>query len=368
MLKIMRIAIGVLLLWGALGVLGYRLGWDAHAHQGQRALVSSVKSHLVTSRACTPGSASSGELAGLLEIPALGVTAPVEQGTSNAVLDVAVGHFASTPWPGYGGTSALLAHDVSYFARIDQLRQGDQIRFEWPCATDVFTVTAHAVVKAGSALPQVPGESMVLDTCWPTNALWFTPDRYLVEAVESSVVATAKGPAAAGGAGHGVPTRSGPGATGLPNWPTSFTTTAPPALAAQGLTLVDNEAPMGTMRVAGSPDPAWVQSPAPLGLEAAALTAYFGGLHAAAQSEQAWWSAIAPGVAMPPTLAGAWVSAHDSPLDVTITASGDMPVSVQLDTTVTLAGGSAPGRYSEQVTEIVHGTTLTITRWEVGNG
>ena len=35
--------------------------------------------------------------------------------------------------------------------------------------------------------------------------------------------------------------------------------------------------------------------PAPLSLEAAALQTYFGGLHAAAQRQAAWWSAMAPG-------------------------------------------------------------------------
>ena len=121
------------------------------------------------------------------------------------------------------------------------------------------------------------------------------------------------------------------------------------ALVAQGLTLQQNEAPMGTMQLVNA-SIGFAQSPGPLALEAAALEAYFGGLHAGAQNEQAWWSAIAPGVAMPPQLSGAAVVGHDSPLNVEIDSAGGTPTQVVLRTTVTLSGGAAPGEYAETAT------------------
>ncbi len=366
MIRGIRVVLGVALLWGVLGAIGYRLGWESHAGHGRSSLVGSARAILARDRSCSESqlAPSTGQLAGLLVIPALGIDAPVEQGTSNAVLAVAVGHFEATPWPGASGTSALLAHDVSYFTNIDKLVPGDTIRFEWPCVTDVFQVSRHAVVKAGSPLPQVPGTSLVLDTCWPTNALWYTPDRYLVEASETSIAprsATSSTPGAAPSGSGSLPGQ----AAEVGQWATSFTTPAPPALVAQGLGLTTNEAPMGTMAMAGSPSMAWEQSPAPLAIEKAALEAYFGGLHSARQGEAAWWSALAPGVAMPAPLQGAMVTSHYAPLNVTITAQGATPQAVQLDTVVGLSGGSAPGRYAEQVTEAVHGSTLVITSWEV---
>ncbi|HLX88126.1 MAG TPA: class D sortase [Acidimicrobiales bacterium] len=351
-----RVIVGLALVWGALGVVGYRLGWQLHSGHGQQALLRSARaadrSTSSSSNCTTPGTPTSdGQLAGVLNMPTLNVTAPVEQGTDDPELNVAVGHADSTPWPGTAGTAVLLAHDVSYFAHIDQLQPGDTIDYQVGCVTHVFRVTGHVVVAAGAPIPPLSGNGLVLDTCWPTNALWYTPNRYLVEAQEASVQ-TSK--TAASGSGQ--------------SWPTGYTTSAPSALVAQGLTLENNEEPMGTLTLTGTPDTAWAQSPAPLAVEAAALEAYFGALRSAAQQRSDWWSALAPGVTMPAPLSGATVTAHNAPLDVTITAQGDKATAVTLSTIFTLSGGPAPGRYSETATEALQGLNVLVTNWEVTRG
>lgn len=350
-----RVGLGLALVWGALGVLGYRLGWEIHSSRGQSTLLGSARTVVHQTGQCTGAPLdpqSDGVLAGVLSIPKLGVTAPVESGTTNGVLSVAVGHFDGTPWPGDPGTSALLAHDVSYFAHIDQLAPGDHLTYRSGCVVETFTVTGHQIVKDGAPVPPLAGTAVVLDTCWPTDALWYTPNRYLVEAVQSGL-SIAKGSATSRTA---------------PTFATSFTTPAPAGLTATGLTLQQNEEPMGTMSFAGSPSPQWAQSPAPLALETAALADWFGGFHAAAAGQAAWWSAIAPGVPMPAAMVGASPQGSNaSPLDVTITATGDHPSAITLSTTLPLTGGRAPGLYRMSVTEAVHGTTVVITNWEISN-
>ena len=342
--------IGLVLIWGALGVLGYRLGWQIHSNRGQDALLRSAGRS--GGSACKPQGTptADGQLGGVLSMSKLNVTAPVEAGTDDAELNVAIGHADSTPWPGTPGTSVLLAHDVSYFAHIDQLNPGDTVDYQVGCATHVFHVLGHVVVKAGAPVPQLSGNGLVLDTCWPTNALFYTPDRYLVEAQEVSVQTSKT-------AANATPQQ----------WATGYTTPAPPQLVAQGLTLSTNTQPMGVLQLAGTPDGGWAQSPAPLALEAAALEGYFGGLHSAGQQRSDWWSLLAPGVAMPAPLNGATVSGHNGPLNVTITAQGTTPTTVTLSTLFTLSGGSAPGEYSETVTEAIHGLTVLITNWEVSS-
>jgi sortase A len=350
----MRVVLGVALVWSALGILGYRLGWEAHSHDAQGALLNSVRAGTVhggasaCSREVQGTPTEDGQLAGVLDIPKLGVLAPVEQGTGDAVLDVAVGHADSTPLPGTPGTAVLLAHDVSYFADVDHLSAGDLLDYEVGCLTYEFEVTGHQIVQAGAAVPQLSGTGLVLDTCWPTNALWYTPNRYLVNAIETRVV-----------------TSKSRGSTTPRSWVTGYRAPAAPALIAQGLELSQNEEPMGTLQLSGTPESAWAQSPAPLAVEATALEGYFGALHAAGEGRSDWWAQLAPGVKMPPALDDASVSAHDSPLDVTITAQGDRPTEVVLSTVVTLSGGAAPGEYSESVTEVVRGLDLLITSWEV---
>lgn len=351
-----RVGLGLALVWGALGVLGYRLGWEIHSNRGQATLLGSAKTVVHETAQCTGTlvtPSTDGVLAGVLSIPALGVTAPVESGTTNAVLSVAVGHFDATPWPGQPGTSALLAHDVSYFGKIDQLSPGDKIVYRSGCVAETFTVTGHQIVHDGAPIPPLNGSTLVLDTCWPTDALWYTPNRYLVEAVESGIT-TGKAAASA--------------ARTTPSFPTTFSSPAPAALQATGLSLTDNEEPMGAMTFGGSLSSTWQQSPAPLALEAAALENYFGGYHAAGADQQQWWAAIAPGVAMPAAMQGAHpVLSSASALDVAITGSGDQPSAITLSTVLPLTGGSAPGTYHMQVTEAVHGTSVVITNWEVSS-
>lgn len=355
MKRLGRILLGVALLWGALGVLGYRLGWQSHAAHARTALLRYAPSPEPLQGSATPCStepatpASDGVLTGVLTIPKLGVKAPVESGTSDQILNDAVGHFDGFAWPGQEGTSVLLAHDVSYFGRLASLQPGDQVSYQSGCETYTFTVTGHQIVKNGAPVPSLPGKAVVLDTCWPTDALWYTPDRYLVEAVQSQV--------SVGNA---------PAAPARPSFPTNYAGTASPALQATGLTLETNEEPMGTMAFQGSPSAEWEQSPAPLALEEAALADYFGGYHAATAGNSTWWSSVAPGVPMPAPMAGARPGLSSaSALNVTITAAGSQPSTVLLHTVLPLYGGSNPATYAVDVTEAVHGTTVTVTNWEV---
>lgn len=354
--------VGVALVWGTLGTLGYALGWQVHARQASGFLVRAERNiahRAVAGTAHTPSrppacvvtAPRTGQLAGLLEIPAINLTAPVEEGSSDAVLSAAVGHDPSSVWPGAAGTSAFLAHDVSYFVHLGSLQPGDTVRYVTACSTTTFVVSRSEVVQQGAAVPDTSGPSLVLDTCYPSNALFFTSQRLLVWARES-------GTAPAGG-GARAQTLAAPAADTV-----SYDVPAPAALVAQGLTLQQNEAPMGTMTLSGRTTPGWEQSPGPMALEAAALEAYFGGLRATAGTVAAWWSAIAePSLAPPAALRGATVSGHDAPLNVTIVSTRDVASKVVLSTELTISGGPAPGTYLETVTADVHGATVLLGGW-----
>jgi hypothetical protein len=66
---------------------------------------------------------------------------------------------------------------------------------------------------------------------------------------------------------------------------------------------------------------------------------------------------------MPPQLFGSTVVGHDAPLNVEIDSTAGSPTQVVLRTTVTLAGGSAPGTYAETVTLPVQGSVVTVGSW-----
>jgi LPXTG-site transpeptidase (sortase) family protein len=345
---------GVLLIVAAISWQLNALAWTHHAHQRGGELVNQFRHRLhrqaggpstsSLARLGSCGRTADGGVQGLLAVPALQITAPVEEGVDDAQLNVAVGHLPTSVEPGTAGTSVLEAHNVSYFVNLPSLKAGDTVRYETPCRTDTFVVQSHAVVAEGSPVYNTSGPTLMLITCWPTNALWFTSQRYLVSTTEVSSAPT------------GSPLTYEVGAS-PPSVP------APAALASEGLTLTTNSIPMGTLTLVGSPGPSWAQSTGPLLVEDAAVAGFIAGVKSLTQDQARWWDAVAPGLNRPTPLVGVGVPRYNSPLQVAIAARGSTATSVTLSTTVTVTGGRAPGRYAVSVAEAIHGATLVISSW-----
>ena len=120
-------------------------------------------------------------LPAILTIPAIGLEAPVLQGVGASVLSEAVGHDRASVWPGSPGTSLLLAHDASYFSSLGSVHTGDQVAWIDDCREVVFRVDRVEITRPGAILaPSANGIGVALVTCWPTNALFWTPDRLVV--------------------------------------------------------------------------------------------------------------------------------------------------------------------------------------------
>ncbi len=289
-------------------------------------------------------SAASGEPQGLLEIPGLGLTAPVLQGTGDAVLAEAVGHVPASVWPGQPGTSVLAAHDVTWFSGVGRLRSGDEVRYVMPCRTFTYRVTSHRVVAAGYPVYNTSTARIVLDTCYPLDALYLTGSRYLVYAdlVETSPTSPIPAPPAS---------------------PSPLLVPAPKALVAEGLNLEQNEAPLGVLSFSGSPSATWRQTSAPLQTETSVLTAYFAIVRSAEQANQGWWADLAS--SWPESAAaGLWggqITGYDTSLDITLRVRGTRVLGATLTAEVSSAGSRQPGTYDLAVTETVTGDELLVS-------
>jgi LPXTG-site transpeptidase (sortase) family protein len=179
---------GVLLVLGALTAIAYPCWWTHRERSAERSLVASAPDPV--ERPASPAAHGApcsqtgrkSAVSGVLVIPALGLAAPVIEGLSDRVLSVAVGHDPATPEPGGPGEAILEAHDVSYFSALGRLRPGDEVIWAAGCRRWVFKTILTTVAQAGTLLPTPPsGSGLALVTCWPTNALWWTPDRFVVE-------------------------------------------------------------------------------------------------------------------------------------------------------------------------------------------
>jgi len=327
--------------------------WTTHSERAGKALVNRFRNEQATlpsqgvagagALAACAAASSNDQVKGILVIPKLGVTAPVEEGVGDDQLNVAVGHLPGSVWPGTAGNAVLEAHDVSYFVNLAQLDVGDTVQFQSPCSTYVFKVQGHTVVQQGTPVYNTTGPTVTMVTCWPTNALWFTPQRYLVTA---ALVSTS--------------TRSGTSGTFIPASPAP-TVNVPAPLAAQGVTLATYSVPMGTMTVDGAGQ-AWLQSTNPLLVEDSAVEAFIAGVRSLSENRPDWWSAFAPSAPIPPALVGAKVS-YKSSLDVQLTATGSTPLSATLTVAALVTGGSAPGTYTMTVSEAIQADQLTVTNW-----
>jgi sortase A len=334
-----------------LGAVG-QWEWMNRSHRGGAALIQKLhtRQHKAAASAICVAPTSPAETMGLLEVPAISLRAPVEEGTGDAVLAVAVGHDQESVWPGSIGNSILEAHDVSYFSSIDELKAGDVISFQDTCTSYQFVVGSHRIVKSGSPIYDTPAPSLTLVTCWPTDALWFTPNRYVVTATEV--------------ARHSLVQSTQAGSFSTAPVP-QVSTTVPPTLAAQGVTLATNYVPMGTLQFVGTPSSSWKSSPTPLAIESSALEEFIGGLRALGQGRIDWWQSIAPRLAVPTPLLHAAVSEYLQPLEVVETADGDTASQVDLSTQIYISGGSAPGYYSLSVEAVILQSLIQIVKWQL---
>jgi sortase A len=326
-------------------------------HQGgalvtqEKKLIHQAAQH--PTRSCPGPTNSASTPQGLLDAPSIGMEAPVLSGTGDAQLDVAVGHLSSSVWPGQPGASLMAAHDVSYFSRINDLARGSTVLFSTPCRTYVYKVFGSQVVHTGSPVYSDPSKSqIVLETCYPLNALFIAPQRYLVWADLSAVVSSGR-PLAP-------PTPPPP----PPQVP------APAELAQQGLGLSNNDVQLGGLELQGQPDPLWQQSPAPIADERAVIESYDAAVRSAEQQQPDWWQALASGVAFSASdpLHGGTISEYTEALNPTLQVQGDQFVGALVHAGVKIEGGPSPGPYTIDVNWNVSNGMLVISNWRLVHG
>lgn len=307
-----RGALGVaFLLVAAVGV-GYPLYWNHRSSVGGAALLSQGM-RAIGQRPSTCSSDPTQAVVpqpgapGVLEVPSLGLVAPVLDGLTDPVLNVAVGHEPIAPWPGNAGESVFEAHDVSYFAALDHIKNGALVQWITPCAVADFSVTGTSIRSPGDFITTPPsGTGLALITCWPTNALFWTSHRWVVTTtLVKTVISAQRVPGT---------TSSGPALT-LPG---------PRSLLAQDLTLQGNESliRLDTMTIAGTPSSIWSEGPGPMKVESEALAVYFGAYKAITEHNRIWWSSLAPGLAMP----SGWPPFGS--VTVKIVVAGNVPTSI----------------------------------------
>lgn len=218
-------------------------------------------------------------LMGLVVIPRLQLKAPVVQGTDDTVLNTAVGHLSDSAMPGQPGITVLAAHNATWFRHVDELKTGDTVSVSLETGTYVYAVTGHEIVHTGTTLPNTAQSELILESCYPLDALYLTPKRYLVYAKLVRIA----GPTISGTSGTAVSQ-----ATTVPS---TFLTRlqvrakVPSNMQAEGLLLDENSLPLGTLQYDNQPSMSFTESSVPLQVTNTMVQLFEAYLHASVQKK-----------------------------------------------------------------------------------
>jgi sortase A len=134
--------------------------------------VDNVKSRLSELAGAYRSRAQIGAPIGRIEMPTLGRSYVVIQGTNESSLELGPGHYPGTDWPGQGGTVAIAGHRTTFlapFRTINELRPGQAVILEMPYGRFIYRVQyTRLVLPTDLAVTRSVGyDRLVLSACNP---------------------------------------------------------------------------------------------------------------------------------------------------------------------------------------------------------
>jgi sortase A len=126
---------------------------------------------------------------GQIEIPKIGASFNIVQGTDELSLEKGPGHYPGTAFPGMGMTVAVAGHRTTYlapFKQINELVPGNRIVIKMPYGRFTYLVQYHRIVLPTAlwVTHNVGYERLVLSAC---NPLYSAAQRIIVFARLRSV-------------------------------------------------------------------------------------------------------------------------------------------------------------------------------------
>jgi sortase A len=186
--RLLRIAGRIILcvgLFAALFVV-YELAFTPLTEQNaQASLLNQFQQNVPTTTVDAPGaSIAEGSPVALINIPSIGLTQVVAEGTTPSDLKVGPGHLMSSPLPGEAGNVVIAGHRTTYgapFAKLDQLVGGNIIKFDTGRGSVTYVVNSVKHVSPGAPDPilDTPNNRLTLITSDPAI---FASGRLVVEA------------------------------------------------------------------------------------------------------------------------------------------------------------------------------------------
>jgi sortase A len=125
-----------------------------------------------------------GDVLGRIDIPRVGVSVAVLQGTTSQTLRLGVGHINGTALPGEPGNMGIAGHRDTYFRAIKDIRKDDEIQLQTAAGITRYEVdTIQTTFPSDiSVLAPTAESSLTLVTCYPFYYIGAAPKRFIVHA------------------------------------------------------------------------------------------------------------------------------------------------------------------------------------------
>ena len=172
---------GILLL----GCVGFTL-LETRLYQvsAKRFLENEIRAEKERPQAQSKPPVRKGDVLGRLDIPRLGMSVAVLQGTSSRVLRLGIGHIAGTPLPGEDGNIGIAGHRDTFFRGLKDIRRNDEIQLQTASGLSRYAVDWAKVVANDDRSVLAPSNesALTLVTCYPFYFVGPAPKRFVVRA------------------------------------------------------------------------------------------------------------------------------------------------------------------------------------------
>ena len=129
-----------------------------------------------------------GDVLGRIDIPRLGLSVAVLEGTNTRILRLGAGHIEGTPLPGKPGNSGIAGHRDTFFRSLKDIRKEDRIQLQTATKLVDYEVDWIKIVGPDDiSVLQSSGDisTLTLVTCYPFYLVGPAPKRFVVHASKS---------------------------------------------------------------------------------------------------------------------------------------------------------------------------------------
>jgi len=128
--------------------------------------------------------AKEGDVLGRIEIPRIGVSVMVLEGTTTQTLLRGVGHIAGTALPGEPGNIGIAGHRDTYFRGLKDIRASDEIQIQTASGMTRYDVDWIQITVPNDVgiVSHETESALTLVTCYPFHYVGAAPERFVVHA------------------------------------------------------------------------------------------------------------------------------------------------------------------------------------------